>query len=630
MKKLITVMLVIMLVLSGCGQAASSNSSNNDNTTVSKENNQVGDNSNTGNSDVGSDNNSQSGSAEDATFAASSEDMFSDRDSRTEVNESQSIQIVLNGSSANCSSNKVEISGSKITIKDEGTYIISGTLNDGMIVVNAEESDKPQLVFNGVNIASKTSAALYVIEADKVFVTLQSGTTNTLTNGGTFTAIDDNNIDGAVYSKQDITFNGSGSLTVTSPAGHGIVAKDDIKFTSGTYTINCSSHAIDANDSVRVTDATITIDAGKDGIHAENSDDATLGFVYIASGKIDIDAEGDGISAGSTLQIEGGTIDITAGDGAENGSTQTSNNWGGFMGGGGKNNSGGFGGFGTSDSSTSGSSGSSSSSEDSTSIKGLKAQGSVLINKGTITIDSADDAIHSNGSITVNGGTFTLASGDDGIHADETLSITAGTIKITESYEGLEALHIKVSGGDINLVARDDGLNAAGGTDSSGLGGNRGGDKFGGMGGGMSGSSNGSIVVSGGKLYVKASGDGLDANGTLEISGGYTVVVGPNQGDTATLDYDTSGTITGGTFIGTGASGMAQTFSSSSQGVVAVSVGSQSAGTKITLTDSNGKTLIEHTPELAFSVVILSSPELVKGQNYTINVGTASGTFSAS
>ena len=148
--------------------------------------------------------------------------------------------------------------------------------------------------------------------------------------------------------------------------------------------------------------------------------------------------------------------------------------------------------------------------------------------------------------------------------------------------------------------------------------------------GGMSGNSNGSIKVSGGNLYINSSGDGMDANGTLEISGGYTVVVGPTQGDTATLDYDTSGIITGGTFIGTGASGMAQTFSDSKQGVVAVSVGNQPAGTQIILKDKNGNTVLEHTPELNFAVVILSSPDMTKGENYTITVGTQSGEFEAS
>ena len=156
------------------------------------------------------------------------------------------------------------------------------------------------------------------------------------------------------------------------------------------------------------------------------------------------------------------------------------------------------------------------------------------------------------------------------------------------------------------------------------------GDRPSGMGGGMSSSSNGSIVISGGKLHINSSGDGIDANGTLAISGGYTVVVGPTQGDTATLDYDRSATITGGTFIGTGAQGMAQTFSESKQGVVAVSVGNQNAGTNITLKDKSGKTIIEYAPELSFAVVILSSPDIVSGETYTITVGSESGEFEAS
>lgn len=243
--------------------------------------------------------------------------------------------------------------------------------------------------------------------------------------------------------------------------------------------------------------------------------------------------------------------------------------------------------------------------------------------------DSADDSFHSNACLTVNGGAFDIASGDDGFHADDTLTINAGTIRIRESYEGLEGLHVLVAGGDITLTATDDGVNAAGGTDSSGTGG-RGNDRFGGPGGMGTSASDGSIVISGGTLYVNASGDGLDANGSVTISGGYTTVCGPTQGDTATLDYDVSGVITGGTLLGTGASGMAQTFSDSDQGVIAVSVGNVAAGTAITLTDASEKTVLEHCPELPFTVVILSSPEIVKGESYTITVGSASGTFTAS
>ena len=555
------------------------------------------------------------GTPVDADFSATDADMFTDRDYEVGYDESSAVVIELNGTSVSCSSNAVEIAGTTVTIKDEGTYIISGTLSDGMIVVDAEESDKAQLVFNGVSIISKTSAPLYILEAAKVFVTLADGTENILENGGTFEAIDENNIDAAVFSKQDITFNGSGTLTVTSPAGHGIVCKDDLVFTSGTYVVNSSSHGLDANDSVRIANASITVDAGKDGIHSENSDDATLGFIYISSGTLNIEAEGDGISAYVSIQIEGGTIDVLAGGGYENGTSSSSDNYGGFMGGGRPGQQ---------------SSSTTDTTEESTSMKGIKATGSILLSDGKFNIDSADDGVHADGSVIINGGTFNIASGDDGIHAEEDLSVAAGTIIISESYEGLEALNIEVSGGDINLVASDDGLNAAGGTDASGTTGGRDG-MFGGGHGGMSSSSNGSVVISGGNLHINSSGDGIDANGTLEICGGYTVVVGPTQGDTATLDYDVSGVITGGTFIGTGASGMAQTFSDSeNQGVIAVSVGSQSAGTEITLKNSDGETIITYSPELSFAVVILSSPDIISGKTYTISVGSTSGDFEAS
>jgi hypothetical protein len=265
--------------------------------------------------------------------------------------------------------------------------------------------------------------------------------------------------------------------------------------------------------------------------------------------------------------------------------------------------------------------------EDSTSIKGIKASGSLLINSGSFTIDSADDAVHSNADLTVSGGSFTISTGDDGFHADEALSIMAGTIDIRKSYEGLEGLSITMSGGNVSLISSDDGLNAAGGNDQSGFGGFGGGrgDKFGG-----SGNSNSFILISGGTLFVNASGDGIDSNGKLTISGGNITVHGPTNGDTAVLDFDTTGIITGGTFIGTGASMMAQTFTGSeNQGIIAVQVGNQSAGTKIAIGDSAGKTVIEAQPNLSFAIVIVSCPDIVSGQTYTVTVGSLSGNVTA-
>lgn len=601
MKKIIVSFLVIALMLglfSGCGNKNDKSSSGNNSDTA-----QGG----------------ESAVPLKVDFSKTDSDMFTERDRKTDYDESGAVTIKLNGTTATASSDSVKISGSTITLTEEATYIISGELNGGMLVVNAPEAAKPQLIFNGVNILSKTSAALYVLEADKVFVTLNEGTANTLANGGSFAAIDDNNIDAALFSKQDLTINGTGSLTVTSPAGHGIVCKDDLVITGGNFSVNSASHGLDANDSVRIANASLAVDAGKDAIHAENTEDASLGFVYISGGNIKGEAEGDGIAASSYMQIEGGTIDLLVGGGSENGEKKSSASFGGFMGG----RPGGM---------REGGSQSIQTEESGTSMKGLKAASSLLVSGGNITVNSADDSVHSDASVTINGGTLALCSGDDAIHAEDTLTVTAGKIDISDSYEGLEALHIDIKGGDIKLKASDDGLNAAGGTDQSGMTGGRDGMFGGGMGGGrggMTSNSNGSIKISGGTLYINSSGDGLDANGTLEISGGYTVVVGPTQGDTATLDYDKSGVITGGTFIGTGASGMAQSFSDSEQGVVAINVGNQSAGTKIVLKDSKGNTVITHSPELNFAVVILSSSDIVKGEKYSISVGSASGEFEA-
>ena len=516
MRKIIAILLMLTLILTGCGNNSQPNGTEPGNNSVSE--GTIGNGGESGNADP-----------IEVDFSKTNADMFTERDKKAEYDASKAVTIQLNGTSATASSNSVQINGSTVIIKEEATYVISGSLK-GMLVVDAPDTVKVQLVLNGVDITSDASAALYILEADKVFVTLLGGTTNALANGGSFTAIDDNNIDGALFSKQDLTLNGTGSLTVTSPAGHGIVCKDDLLVTGGTYVVNSASHGIDANDSVRVTDANITIDAGKDAIHCENSDDAAKGFVYISGGTIKAEAEGDGIAASAYMQIESGTIDLLVVGGSENGSKAHSDNFGGFMGGG--HGGGRPGGMAPGNSQTT------ETEENSTSMKGLKAANSMLISGGSITINSADDAIHSDVSLTINGGTFIIASGDDAIHAEDTLTVTAGKVDISESYEGLEALHIDVQGGDIKLVASDDGLNAAGGTDQSGTGGGRdgmfgggpggmGGGRPGGGGfGGMSGNSNGSIKVSGGNLYINSSGDGLDANGTLEISGGYTVVVG--------------------------------------------------------------------------------------------------------
>lgn len=246
-------------------------------------------------------------------FLQDAEDMFSDRDLEGGYDGDGCVTVTLNGKSAVSSSSAVKIESGRIILSEEATYLFKGTLDDGMIVVNAADTAKVQIVLDGVSITSATSAPIYVLGGDKVFITLADGSENSLTNGGAFEAIDENNIDAVIFSKQDLTLNGGGTLTVSSPSGHGIVSKDDLVIAGGSFNVTAASHAVDANDSVRVSGATLTLFAGKDGIHAENSEDTEKGFVYIDSGSFRIESEGDGISAGAYMQINGGSFDILAG-----------------------------------------------------------------------------------------------------------------------------------------------------------------------------------------------------------------------------------------------------------------------------------------------------------------------------
>lgn len=220
-------------------------------------------------------------------------------------------------------SSGVSISGNIITISKEGTYVLSGALSEGQIVVDAD-SAKVQLVLDNADITCASSAAIYVKNADKAFITLAEGSENILMNTAEYEAIDDNNIDAVIFSKDDLTLNGKGTLTINSEYGHGIVSKDDLKLVGGIYNITAENHALSGKDSVRIAEGTYNLTSGKDGIHSENADDDEKGFVYIASGDFTIESTGDGIDASYVVQIDDGAFDITAGGGAEN-ATKTHN-----------------------------------------------------------------------------------------------------------------------------------------------------------------------------------------------------------------------------------------------------------------------------------------------------------------
>lgn len=498
---------------------------------------------------------SEAGTAAVPETIVDAEAMFTDRDRSGEYDEAECVRI--------------ELGSDNVTITEEGVYLLSGSLENGMVIVDADKTAKVQLVLDNVEISNSNGAAIYVRQADKVFITLAECTVNTLSGGDSYVSIDDNNIDGVIFAKSDLTINGDGSLNVTAVTGHGIVSKDDLKVTGGAVIVTAPGHGLSGKDSVRIAAGTeggqdaansavsLNITAGKDGIHSENADKEDRGFVYIEDGSITIVSAGDSISAGIYLQIDGGIFNLTAGKGSANKTVARDENG--------------------SDIST----------------KGIKAGGQMIINDGSFYIDSQDDALHSGSSLVVTGGQLDIAAGDDGLHADDTVTVAGGTINISACYEGIEGDEVVISGGCIRLNATDDGLNAAD-----------------------------ALLISGGTIYVNADGDGIDSNGTITVTGGEICISGPESSANGAIDYEFVAQITGGTLVAVGNSGMAMNFGeSSTQGSALISTSNCKAGTEVSLEDGEGNVFVSYTAESGFNSVVISCPEMVQGGTYTVHVG---------
>lgn len=237
-------------------------------------------------------------------------DMFTKRDLAGTYDESEAVKITLSGKTAACNSLNVQIEDGVVTIKAAGVYVLSGTFTDGTIVVDAGDDDKVQLVLDGVSITAADYAAIYAKNADKVFATLAEGAGNSLTVSGDYVQTDDNNVDAVIFAKCDLTLGGTGSLTVKDTTGHGIVSKDDLVVTGGTYTIDSQDHCLNGKDSVRIADGTFNLSCDEDGIHAGN-DDQQDGYVYIEGGDINISVGDDALHAEGLLIITGGDIDVS-------------------------------------------------------------------------------------------------------------------------------------------------------------------------------------------------------------------------------------------------------------------------------------------------------------------------------
>ena len=491
----------------------------------------------------------------------------------TEANTS----IILNGKKITVNGSGVLVSGSTATITSSGTFSISGKLDDGQIIVDSNAKEPVNLILNGVNMKCSNSSPIYVVNADKVIITIAENTENFISDGETYTFNDPNinEPNAAIFSKDDLTINGSGVLNVEGNFNDGIAGKDKIKIESGTLVVSSKDDGIRSKDYLNIKDGKITVTANGDGLKSDNEKDSSKGNIAIADGAINITAGGDAIQAASNILIKGGDFVLNAGVGSvQNNGTYTSG-------------------------------------------KGINAGDSLMVSGKSFIIKSKDDAIHSNNVLTIESGSFTIETNDDGIHADTLLVVNGGNINILSSYEGVESQVVRINGGEIVLNSSDDGFSIA-----SGGGGQMG---WGRRGGGGSGGNN-FLYITGGYIYINSNGDGVDSNGSVEMTDGTLIISGPTASMNGALDYDGSFKISGGLIVAAGSSGMAQIpGTSSTQNSVLVYLDSeQKGGTTFNLQTSKGEDIISFIPQKLYQSVAISSPEIRNGTEYNVYVGGSS------
>ena len=537
------------------------------------------------------------------------------------------VQITLNGDTASVTGDGVSIAGSTVTITTPGTYHVSGSLSQGQIIVDIEDAEQQEtgteivrLILNGVQLANTIAAPIYIRQAEKTILILAENTENEIIGGANPTQPSDlpdeeesapaqsDSQNAAIFSADDLTIAGNGSLYVEGTGQDGITSKDGLILAGGEITVKALDDGIRGKDYLVVKDSTITVIAEGDGLKSDNTQDEEKGFIYIENGEINITSNGDSIHAQTDLLLSAGSYTLIAG-----GSSQTYP-------------------------------------DPSLSSKGLKADRYVIIDGGNFKINSADDAIHANGSMVINDGSFTIATADDAFHADSSLNINGGEIRITESYEGLESAVITINAGEIFINSQDDGINIVGGVDGSGMermpGRGQGGrvppasenpqDGWGDQEETLQGdqraqgdwppqenflsTSNDHLAIHGGNIYIDADGDGIDANGSIEMTAGVVLIHGPAENMNGALDCVGAFNISGGTLVAIGSAGMAEApdETSTQNSLLLYLNHSYPAGTVIYIQPKDGDEILSFEAMKSFQSIAFSSSDFLEGQIYEV------------
>lgn len=510
---------------------------------------------------------------------------YTKRDKDASYNESTATHIVLTESGAAVSGEGAAVEGSTVTVSQAGTYVISGSLDEGQLIVDASDEDKVQLVLAGVTIHNEEGPAIYIKNADKTFVTLAEGSTNALSDGSEY-VLEENSDEpyATLFSKDDLTINGTGALVIQGNYRHGICSKDDLVITGGNIQVTASEDALRGRDCVKILDGTFNLESGQDAIKSNNDEDGTKGFVSVDGGTFTINAGDDAVHAESVLFVNNGTINVEAcyeGYEAEqiyiNGASTH---------------------IVASDDALNAAARNSSQGDSRAMEEG------VLDTRG----GSQADARHAGAS----GGTAPSASADDDVKGAAGDSMQGGAMK-GNNFSSTTTIPQNVQPGEPGGTAPNNSANteAQGGMNEAPEAGN---------------DASCLIQINGGYTVLDASGDGADSNGSVEITGGVLLVSGPTNDGNGAFDYDKSATISGGTVIMVGSSGMAQSFTSGTQAFAFANV-SGKAGDSLAVCDNEGNVIASFTASKSFATVLVSCPSFTEGSEYSLVVG---GTVSES
>lgn len=575
-----------------------------------------------------------------------------------------------------------------IYIRTSGTYIFSGDYTAGAIIVDQEDDGVVRLILNDASIETNQPAAIQIEQADETILSVAPETDNTLISTAT---TKDDELTAVLFSRDDLIINGSGYLTIETSSNDGITSRDDLLITEVTLDVTAPDDGIVGRDMTYITNSILTVQSGGDGIKTTNEED-NKGDITILSTDMTIESESDAIQSIASLYVEEGNYTLTSGGGAPETIVETNNPMMGNVGGpldittfveqlieandfdealtealreaesmddlrkileengetltampgdrGERPERGeGENGQMTPPDGMQGENGQMAppdgmqgengqmappdgmqgedgqmtppnemegdttddetmdeTSDDTPSTKGLKAENTLVIASGTFTINSLDDAIHSNNEIQIDGGTIVLSSGDDGIHGDNILTINGGDLTVEKSYEGIEANIVTIHDGSLNITSTDDGMNAGTGASSG---------------------ETGYLAIHGGDITIDASGDGIDSNTTIQMTGGTVIINGTETGPDGAIDYDETFNMSGGILVAAGSSEMAQSPSDSSSQSSIVYQFDQSTTESIALTDDSGQFILGFTPTKSYQTIVVSSPLLETDKTFT-------------